>query len=210
MVAGPNGSGKSTLTMMLAQGGLDFGQYLNADDIARGLTGSPAETASRAQQEVRAKRDAALAAGHSYTFETVMSHPSHIEHLRRARLAGFETRLIFVATDDPSINRLRVANRVEHGGHDVPLDRIEARYHRCLANLPAAIRAAKTSMIFDNSRPERPLRLLAEINDNHLRHMDVEREGADSRIVALDLPFWWLTTLSHFEPALFEKDGLLR
>jgi predicted ABC-type ATPase len=61
MIAGPNGSGKSTLTMQLAGQGFDFGDYLNADDIARGMTGSSIETAAQAQAEVRARRSAALA-----------------------------------------------------------------------------------------------------------------------------------------------------
>lgn len=115
-----------------------------------------------------------------------------------------------MSTDDPSINRGRVANRVEHGGHDVPPDRVEARYHRCLANLPAAIRAARQSLIFDNSRPERPFRFLAEIEDGHLRHGDVLRDPSDNRVVALDLPYWWLATLRAFHPSRIWHDGSLK
>jgi predicted ABC-type ATPase len=115
--------------------------------------------------------------------------------------------LIFVATDDPGINRARVANRVTHGGHDVPADRIEARYHRCLANLPAAIRAADDAQIFDNSRPERPFRHLASISGGHLRHQDVRRSGKNDAIDPLDLPFWWLSTLAGFALAALSNDG---
>jgi predicted ABC-type ATPase len=137
-----------------------------------------------------------------------MSHPSHVEHLESARQAGFTTRLIFVATEDPGINQLRVVARVLHGGHDVPADRIEARYHRCLANLPSAIRAADHAMIFDNSRPERPFRLLAEIADGHLRHVDVARPSA-AEIDPLDLPYWWLSAIAGFASSLISRDGSL-
>jgi predicted ABC-type ATPase len=92
-----------------------------------------------------------------------MSHPSHIDHLHMARNAGFETRLIFVATDDPRTNIGRVADRVTTGGHDVPIDRIANRYAKSLALLPAAIKAADRAMIFDNSDRMAPFRLVVTI-----------------------------------------------
>jgi predicted ABC-type ATPase len=183
MIAGPNGSGKSTLTNELMKLGLVFGDYLNADDIAATLSGSMMEIALAAQNEVRVRREAALAERRDHCFETVMSHPSHIDHLRAARAAGFETRLYFVATDDPEINVARVANRVLHGGHDVPVDRIVSRYHRCLSLLPDAIAAADDCLIFDNSRLDEPLRLLAIINGtSRLDWHDVD---------PAELPNWW-------------------
>lgn len=180
MIAGPNGSGKSTLIVQLREAGIDFGEYLNADDIARALEGKPAEVALRAQVEVRERRQAALAQMRSHSFETVMSHPSHIDHLHAARAAGFDVMLYFVATDDPLINQGRVANRVLHGGHDVPHDRIVSRYHRSLANLPMAIAAAHGGLVFDNSRAGQPLTPLAEIRDGRIcRAFDLRR------------PKWW-------------------
>jgi predicted ABC-type ATPase len=109
-----------------------------------------------------------------------MSHPSHIVHLRAARSAGFDVILYFVATDDPVINQGRVANRVLHGGHDVPPDRIASRYHRSLANLPLAIAVAHRGLIFDNSRAGQPLTPLAEI-----------RNGRICRVFDLRRPKWW-------------------
>ena len=168
MIAGPNGSGKSTLTRLFADSGLDFGEYLNADDIAAGMDGPLEEVAQKAQAEVRRRREAALLERRDYSFETVMSHPSHIEHLREAKAAGYEVLVYFVATDDPWINQGRVANRVKHGGHNVPRDRIAARYNRCLANLPDAVAVADGGLIFDNSDTERPMLALAEIEDGHI------------------------------------------
>ena len=168
MIAGPNGSGKSTLTKLLVASGLDFGEYLNADDIAATMDGPPDTVASRAQAEVRSRREAALLDCRNYSFETVMSHPSHVEHLRKAKAAGYDVLVYFVATDDPWINQGRVANRVIQGGHDVPRDRITARYHRCLANLPAAIAVADHGLIFDNSSAEKPMLALAKIEDGRV------------------------------------------
>jgi predicted ABC-type ATPase len=87
----------------------------------------------------------------AFTFETVMSHESKVELLQQAQAAGYRTYLYFVATDDPAINISRVRNRVKLGGHDVPDDRIEKRYHRSLGLLMDAIRHANRAYIFDNS-----------------------------------------------------------
>lgn len=161
VVAGPNGSGKSTLTNILIQRGVSLGEYLNADDIARALDGPPGEVSLRAQQVVRDKREAALREGRDHAFETVMSHPSHIDYMAKAADWGFTVRLYFVATEDPVINLDRVANRVLHGGHAVPVERIINRYRRCLDNLVEAMKVAHHVEIFDNSSALSPIRRVA-------------------------------------------------
>jgi predicted ABC-type ATPase len=87
----------------------------------------------------------------SFSFETVMSHPSKVEILARAREAGFFAQLWFVGTDDPQTNVERVALRVAQGGHDVPRDRIVARWKRTMELLSEAIRSANEAFVFDNS-----------------------------------------------------------
>lgn len=200
MIAGPNGSGKSTLTAELVGRGIELGEYLNADDIAKGMTGPPAEVAANAQAEVRRRRQESLDNKTDHCFETVMSHSSHIDHLRSAKEAGFTTRLLFVATENPIINEGRVANRVSHGGHDVPTDRIAARYHRCLANLPAAIAAADHCMIFDNSSVADRMRPLARIDGGFLKHL-LDRFAID------EWPIWWLEILPKIKPAPYLENG---
>jgi len=103
----------------------------------------------------------------SFTLETVMSHPSKVELLARAREAGYRTYLYFVATDDPAINISRVKSRVKLGGHPVPEDRIEKRYHRSLELLMDAIRHTNRAYVFDNSgeNKDRKHTWLAEITE---------------------------------------------
>lgn len=212
VIAGPNGSGKSTLTNMLVQQGVSFGDYLNADDIANTLVGSPSEVSARAQMIVREKRDLALAEGRDHAFETVMSHPSHIDYMAKAASHGFSVKLYFVATEDPELNIDRVANRVLHGGHDVPVERIVNRYYRCLSNLKDAIKAAEYSEIFDNSSVDRPLRWLASIynpRSSHipdaalskmqLFHIHVARSVRNQRVDPSDIPVWWLEILMQIK-----------
>ena len=213
VIAGPNGSGKSTLIAKLREQGVDLGEYFNADDIAKGLSGSAVDVAREAQEIVRTGRADALASGVSHSFETVMSHISHIDYMQEARAKGFEVRLYFVATNKPEVNLLRVANRVAHGGHDVPQDRIVARYHRCLGNLPKALAASDTALVFDNSQAGRPHRLLAVIEARRLRHgiMYEENNLVPSQNVRDAnpelIPAWWLEILLRIKPDYPFNDG---
>ena len=115
IIAGPNGSGKSTLTHHLLAKGADFGRYINPDDIASGLTGSYDDRVREAQTIAETLRLDAIRDRASFSFETVMSHPSKLDVLRQARSAGFFVQMFFVATSNPAINVDRVANRVAQG-----------------------------------------------------------------------------------------------
>lgn len=151
VIAGPNGSGKSTLIEYLMRQGVDFGTYINADDIAREQKLDGDAGALKAQQLADELRDQCLCSGKSFSFETVMSHESKVQFMLRAKAAGFTTQLYFVATGDPNLNVGRVRTRVASGGHDVPEDRIVARYHRTIALLPQAMLASDRAVVFDNS-----------------------------------------------------------
>jgi predicted ABC-type ATPase len=96
-------------------------------------------------------REALFAARHSFSFETVMSHPSKVDFFARARAAGYRTYLYFIATESPALNIHRVGNRTELGGHSVPEEKIVARYHRCLQLVGAALRHSHRAFLFDNS-----------------------------------------------------------
>ncbi len=100
-------------------------------------------------------RQKLLEAGESFTFETVMSHPSKVAFLQKARDMGFRTYLYFVATEDPDINIDRVRHRVAMGGHPVDTDKIVSRYDNSLNLLFDAVLYTDRAYIFDNSGYER-------------------------------------------------------
>ena len=149
---------------MQAQG-LEFGEYINPDDIAASLRGSYQDRVRAAQQISDEKRDECIASRRDFAFETVMSHPSKIEVMRRARVAGFHVTLFFVGTEDPRINVARVEARVRLGGHSVPEALVVARYHRTMNALAAATATANRTVVFDNSRTDldNGLRALLEL-----------------------------------------------
>jgi predicted ABC-type ATPase len=124
----------------------------------------------------------------SFTFETVMSHPGKVDLLDQARLAGYRTYLYFVATDDPAINISRVRSRVKLGGHNVPEDRIETRYHRSLDLLMKAIRHTNRAYVFDNSgeNKDRKHTWLAEITDGRVLELKSDQIPAWFKHAVLD------------------------
>lgn len=115
---------------------------------------------------------------HSFTYETVMSHPDKILFLTRALQRGYKVYLYYIATEDPEINISRVNVRVAKDGHAVHPDVIRSRYYKSLKNLHAAVKQTTRAYIFDNS--QRQANLIAEINN-----------GTDVALnTAIELPNW--------------------
>ena len=167
MVAGPNGSGKTTLIQHLRSRGVDLGEYVNADDIAADLSG-PYQARVRTAQAIADERRAGfLDAGTSFTFETVMSHPSKVELFAQASSQGFETILFFISTGDPALNVARGAQRVALGGHDVPRSRIISRYERTMALFPLALAIADRAFVYENIGPDGLVLGLTKTSDTH-------------------------------------------
>ena len=157
VIAGPNGSGKSTLIRQLqSESTFPFPEnYINADDIERALAPDVADTKAERERlafrEARSRRQQFREEGVSHSFETVFSHTSNLLDLQRLRSAGFDLTLCWVATQNASLNVERVNRRVAAGGHDIPEDKIRARYVRSLQFLPRAAETAHLTYVYDNS-----------------------------------------------------------
>lgn len=168
--AGPNGSGKSSITRSyLTNPENEFsGVYVNADDIAAGLTRQIPDVRERniaAAQEAERQRLTLLETGESFAFETVMSTPEKVALLSQARERGYEVTLVFVTTSDPEINVSRVADRVAKGGHDVDPSAVHARYEAAMKLLPVAIEQADSVVVLDNSRDGESAQIVAMKRD---------------------------------------------
>lgn len=96
-------------------------------------------------------RNELISNGKKLTFETVMSHNSKIELLKKARDRGYKNYLYFISTENVEINKQRVFERVKNGGHPVPVHKIEERYIRSLEYLGEAVQYTHRTFIFDNS-----------------------------------------------------------
>ena len=88
----------------------------------------------------------------SFSFESVFSHPSKVDFLKRSYEQGYRNYLYFIATEDPCININRVGNRVALGGHGVPEEKIRERYDRCLKQIRTALPFLHRAYFFDNTQ----------------------------------------------------------
>ena len=156
LLAGPNGAGKSTLYRSALASGLlpSNAEFVNADlheaHALQHITDSQLRSA-QARAWADGRRAACLEQGQSFVSETVFSHPSKLALMRDARAAGFAVVLLVVCVNDPRQLLSRVAQRVAEGGHDVPPDRILARYPRTLQHLQDAIPLADLALLYDTS-----------------------------------------------------------
>lgn len=96
-------------------------------------------------------RQELLSEGISFSFETVMSHESKLEIMKKAKDFGYKVYLYFIATKDPLINISRVKLRVAQNGHSVDENKIAERYFRCLDLLKPAIKLTNRAYFWDNS-----------------------------------------------------------
>jgi predicted ABC-type ATPase len=162
-LAGPNGAGKTTFyEAHLRPSGLHF---LNADFLAREME----MDAYEAGRILTVLRHEFVKLRESFIFETVFSDPvgDKLTFLKQAVQAGYTVALCFIGVADPQTSEARVAMRVSQGGHDVPTEKLIARFPRTLANLKAAIRDLPLVFIFDNHNLETPFRRVAEFQNGH-------------------------------------------
>jgi predicted ABC-type ATPase len=165
MIAGPNGAGKSTFyKAFLSHLPLPF---LNADKLAH-LTGIGAYDAAN---QIAGIRDRLIDAQQSFVLESVFSDPigAKVDMLAGAVEQGYDVQLIFVGIEDAALSIERVVGRVEAGGHDVPEEKLVARFPRVLDNLARAIDRLPTVIIYDNSWYARPYRFVARFEDGTLK-----------------------------------------
>lgn len=154
LLAGPNGAGKSSLYRALVREGILGAQleFVNADLHERDRLQHVDDLQARSEAArawADARRAQLLADGASFASETVFSHPSKLALLQQARAHGYTVALYVVALDDPRRLLDRVAQRVREGGHDVPPDRILARYARTMAHLAQAVTFADAAYLYD-------------------------------------------------------------
>lgn len=162
IIAGPNGTGKTTLTDAGLRHQWFAGcEYINPDVIAKELGDwNDAKLSLQAAQIATEKRNDCITAKRSLAFETVFSSLDKIEFVRRAIEAGFFVRLFFIGTIHPGINAARVAKRMMHGGHAVPIDKIISRWSKSISNCAAVAKAVDRLYLYDNSVDGREPRII--------------------------------------------------
>jgi len=100
----------------------------------------------------------------TFVFETVLSDPvgDKVDFLAKSAGQGYTVVMVFIGIDDPGVSEQRVAMRVLQGGHDVPAEKLSARFPRTMTKLALAIRKLPHVLVFDNSDLANPFRKVAE------------------------------------------------
>jgi predicted ABC-type ATPase len=157
VLAGSNGAGKSTFFReFLEPTGIAF---VNADNMARSLKPDAPETLGyEAASLAEAVRQDLVARGETFCMETVFSDPKgdKVAFLRQTQAAGYAIILVYIRLTSVDLSRARVVQRVAAGGHDVPDDKLEARFERTQRNAAEALTFANVGIVLDNSSVESP------------------------------------------------------
>ncbi|MDQ1123434.1 AAA family ATPase [Microbacterium trichothecenolyticum] len=161
LIAGPNGSGKTTFVTRVI-GSVTHLPFINADVIAaERWPDAQMEHAREASQAAAEQRAHAIARGDSFISETVFSHESKLQLVQEARAHGYHVHL-HVMMLPLEVTVRRVQERVAFDrGHDVPEQKVRARYERLWTYVSAARDIADRADFLDNSRAAAPFRLVA-------------------------------------------------
>jgi len=160
VIAGPNGAGKSTAAPALLRDLLRIEDFVNADDIARGLSAFNPEGAAMEAGRVMLSRLRELAAANrDFAFETTLASRTFASWIAKLKEEqGYEFILYYLWVPDPEFSVDRVARRVRLGGHHVPDGEVRRRYARGIRNFFDLYRPiAETWQVFDNRQMSRVL-----------------------------------------------------
>ncbi|MCQ2078297.1 MAG: zeta toxin family protein [Bacteroidaceae bacterium] len=135
IIAGCNGAGKTTASYTILPEIWKCKEFVNADEIARGISPfNPESVAFQAGRIMLERIDELLAMGESFSIETTLSTRSYVSLIKKAQAQGYIVNLLFFWLNSPELAIQRVAKRVSEGGHNIPTDVIIRRYQRGIDN----------------------------------------------------------------------------
>ena len=172
IIAGCNGSGKTTASFNILPDLLDCKEFVNADEIARGLSPfQPESVAIEAGRIMLRRINELLNSEQTFSFETTLATKSFVNTISKARSKGYFVSLIFIWLESPELARDRVKKRVSEGGHNINPDVIERRYYAGIKNLFSIYSDIVDSLlVFDNSGIESELICEKEYDKGFLIH----------------------------------------
>ncbi|MBO5466124.1 MAG: zeta toxin family protein [Prevotella sp.] len=157
IISGCNGAGKTTASYTVLPEILQCKEFVNADEIAKGLSPfNPESVAIEAGRLMLQRIESLLERKETFSIETTLATKSYINLVRKAQKNGYSVHLIFFWLETPELAIQRVAERVSKGGHNIPVDIIRRRYVAGICNLFNIFMDEVDSwMIYDNSQSPR-------------------------------------------------------
>lgn len=136
VISGCNGAGKTTASFTVLPEMLDCDEFINADEIAKGLSPfNPDRAAIEAGRLMLKKIDTYIKNKKDFAFETTLSTKSYRNTIEIAQKAGYKVTLLYFWLDSVDLAIERVKTRVSEGGHNIPEPVIKRRYYAGIRNL---------------------------------------------------------------------------
>ncbi|MBR1426777.1 MAG: zeta toxin family protein [Paludibacteraceae bacterium] len=136
IISGCNGAGKTTASMAILPQVLQVREFVNADNIAKGLSPLNPESVGVAAGRLMLHRIRQLLEGEeSFAIETTLATRHYVQLAQTAQARGFRVELIFFWLQTPAVAIKRVAQRVAEGGHNIATEVVIRRYHAGIRNL---------------------------------------------------------------------------
>lgn len=159
ILGGSNGAGKTTAAQVVVPKELQIREFVNADEIARGLSPFNVEGVAVAAGRLMIERMRSLAGdGESFAFETTCAGRRHATSPRRRKAEGCRITLLYLWLPTIEMAQARVARRVSEGGHQIPPEVVARRYVAGLKNMRRLyLPLADFAAIYDNSDGARTL-----------------------------------------------------
>ena len=153
IIAGCNGAGKTTASMTVLPEILNCYEFVNADEIARGLSPfQPEKVAIEAGRIMLNRIKHLVETREDFAFETTLATKSYVSFIQKAKEQGYKVTLVFVYLNSIELAKQRVKDRVSKGGHHIEAEVIERRYHAGLKNfLHLYMPVCDLWMLIDNS-----------------------------------------------------------
>ena len=130
IIAGCNGAGKTTASLTMLPEIWKCKEFVNADEIARGLSPfNPEGVAIQAGRIMLKRIEYLLKEKVTFSIETTLATRSYAQLIKRAKEQGYVVNLLFFWLPSPNMARKRVDKRVADGEHDIPTEVIERRYY---------------------------------------------------------------------------------
>ena len=162
IIAGCNGAGKTTASFTILPEILFCKEFVNADEIAKGLSPFQPEKVSFEAGRIMLNRiNELLNDGENFAFETTLSTRSYKNKIVEAKAKGYTVTLLFFWLRSVDLAKERVRIRVSEGGHNIEAQIIGRRYKRGIKKLfDIYLPIVDGALILDNS--EGKYELLAE------------------------------------------------
>lgn len=138
---------------------LDCREFVNADEIAKGLSPfNPEEVAIEAGRLMLKRIDYLIEKKSTFAIETTLATKSYRNLVKRAKQSGYKVILLFFWLPSPEMAELLVAQRVASGGHNISVDVINRRYWAGLQNLfEIFVPIVDLWSLYDNTKELKPV-----------------------------------------------------